>query len=878
MGEVSVHVTERRIFLLKLLDLFRKGRADKQTAEKGGVLHQRYECFRRILASNDKALGIISDLENIIYQDKPFSIAYVLDRSRNLISEVFSIVEDLNALTETAYPELFDVAEEVSTSVLAELRKKKRIEETPLVLPLERLSLDNIAEVGGKAANLGEIYNRAHLPVPPGFAVTAYACQHFLDRNGLTGLIEERLSDLEVNDTESLMAVSREIQSLIMEALIPADLEQAIQQAVRVLKHKAGSPLRLSVRSSATSEDSEASFAGQHSTVLNVSEENILPAYREVVSSTFNPRAIFYRRAKGFMDQDVIMSVACILMVDAKVSGVLYTVDPNDSRHAVVLISAVWGLAVSLVDGSASNDFYQVDKKTRQMEEAEIAEKASLLRSDVEDGVREEPVQEDLKTRPCLDPYQIEVLVNYALRLEAHYGFSLDIEWAIDRNDRLYILQARPLRRSRDTEEETDRTSGGDAVSAAPTHPVLLKGGSSASDGTAAGRAFVIRSDHNIHHVPEAAIVIARQTSPRYVPLMGRIQAIVTDVGTVTGHMASVAREFRIPALVGTGSGTEVIPHGEEITVDATNRTIYRGRVQSLLKRRKARNPMKGSPIYRTVQAALKRIAPLHLTDLRDDDFRCEGCRTLHDIIRFAHEMAMQEMFRIGHDVESERTAAIPLRVSLPAKILVVDLAGGLSVPTGMREATLDHVVSTPFKALLRGMTHEAVSWTQHGAANWRGLGSVIAESLLRDPFLEGPMGGPSYAVVAAHYLNFSSRLGYHFVTVDTFCGPHVNDNYITFYFKGGAADIARRSRRAHLIAMILRWLGFSIEQKGDMVRAEMKKYQSPVLEQKLDMVGRLLGSVNLLDMALEDDRQVEWYAERFMEGDYTFQAQTAPR
>jgi pyruvate,water dikinase len=354
---------------------------------------------------------------------------------------------------------------------------------------------------------------------------------------------------------------------------------------------------------------------------------------------------------------------------------------------------------------------------------------------------------------------------------------------------------------------------------------------------------------------------------------MGKIQAIVTDVGTVTGHMASVAREFRIPALVGTGSATQVIPHGEEITVDATNRTVYRGRAESLLKKKRPRNPMKGSPMYKTVQAVLKRIAPLNLTDPGEADFSPQGCLTLHDIIRFSHEMAMQEMFRLQDDVKTEKIAAIPLKVHLPMRILVVDLGEGLSVPAGAREAGIQHVTSTPFRALLRGMTREGVSWMQHAGTNWRGFGSILAESLLRDPLREGAMGGPSYAIVAAHYLNFSSRLGYHFVTVDTYCGPQVNDNYITFYFKGGAADMVRRSRRAQLLALVLRWLGLRIEQKGDMVRAEVKKYQDRVLEEKLDTIGRLLGSVNLLDMVLQDDRQVEWYADEFLKGNYTFQA-----
>lgn len=282
---------------------------------------------------------------------------------------------------------------------------------------------------------------------------------------------------------------------------------------------------------------------------------------------------------------------------------------------------------------------------------------------------------------------------------------------------------------------------------------------------------------------------------------------------------------------------------------------------------------MKGSPIYKTVQTALKRIAPLNLTDPKDPNFSPEGCQTLHDIIRFAHEIAMREMFRIGDEVESEKGAALPLRISLPMNILVIDLGGGLSVPEGKREAVLENVLSRPFKALLRGMTHKEVTWDQHAGVDLRGFGSLIAESLIRDPLLEGPMGGPSYAVVASRYLNFSARLGYHFVTVASFCGELVNDNYIIFHFKGGAADIARRSRRAHLITIVLRWLGFSVEQKGDMVRGEVKKYQATVLEEKLDMVGRLLGSVNLLDMALRDDRQVEWYADQFLEGNYGFRA-----
>jgi len=189
---------------LRFQDLFKKPRSPEPLPVEGGILHRKYERFKGILASNNTALSIIADLAHMVYQERPFSLAHVLKQSRLLIREVFSMVEDLNALTGTRYEDLFDIAEAISEAILSELRKKKRIEESALVLPLERLSLEDVEEVGGKAANLGEIYNRARLPVPPGFAVTAYACHHFLEENHLVEKIEEKLGDLDVNDTEKL--------------------------------------------------------------------------------------------------------------------------------------------------------------------------------------------------------------------------------------------------------------------------------------------------------------------------------------------------------------------------------------------------------------------------------------------------------------------------------------------------------------------------------------------------------------------------------------------------------------------------------------------------------------------------------------------------
>jgi pyruvate,water dikinase len=258
-----------------------------QTADgtRENLSKQKYRSFKSLLAANNRALELINDLEHHFYQDKPFTLDHIVSQSEALIAEVFTIVEDLNALCEAKYAELFDVAEQIGVKLLADLVRKKNLEKTNLVLPMERLSVENASAVGGKAANLGEVLNRVHLPVPPGFAVTAYACWHFLEKNDLAQFIQEQLRGLDIDDTEDLMRVSQIIQNRIMAADPPLDLQRAIIEASAELQARYGPQLRLAVRSSATSEDGEASFAGQHTTVLNVPPKNLIPAYKEVVAA-----------------------------------------------------------------------------------------------------------------------------------------------------------------------------------------------------------------------------------------------------------------------------------------------------------------------------------------------------------------------------------------------------------------------------------------------------------------------------------------------------------------------------------------------------------------------------------------------------------------
>ncbi len=856
--------------MAKFLEIFRKGRSFQPETPEKALFQKKYQHFQSLLAGNNHALEYITDLEQVCYGSKPFTLDSVIQTVERLMAQVYDIAEDLDALSDGKFPSLPEAVERIGQSIFQELVKKRTIEKTSLTIPLQQVNVERLSEVGGKAANLGEVFNRVHLPVPRGFAITAYGYHYFMESNGLYKQAEKILKKLDIENTAQLVECTKEIQERILNAPLPPELEEALIREMDTIIQSCGPGVLVAVRSSATSEDSEASFAGQHSSVLGVTRDRLLQAYKMVAASTYNPRAVYYRRSKGYPDEYVIMSVLCVVMIDAVASGVMYTRDPNDSRRDMILINSVWGLGLNAVDGSVPTDFYEVDKNDRQVLVSKIAEKNTRLILGENGELKDDSVPGDLVNKACLDETQIMTLVEYGLTLEEYFGQPQDVEWAMAANGRMVILQSRPL--NVDLFSVQDRKQDADSLRMEfPEHPVIIEGGTTASRGKAAGFAYVLNSDHNLLNVPEGAILVAAQTSPRYVSILGHLQAIVTDVGSVTGHMASVAREFGVPTLVETGNATKVIPHGEEITVDATNRVVFQGRVESILERKRKTNPMKGSPTYRAAHSALKKIAVLNLHDPNSENFTPEGCRTFHDVIRFAHEMSMREMFRISDDVELSKHSAVRIRVHLPMKLLAVDLGGGLNVPPGKAETSVDGIASIPFASLVRGMTNPNVQWLGPIGVDWKGFASIMTESLFKDPIMEDRMGGPSYVVLSDEYMNFNSRLGYHFAVVDAYCGAHVNDNYIAFSFKGGAADIGRRSRRAGLIAKILKRLGFKITLKGDLVHGEVKKYECPVMQEKLDMLGRLMGAVRLLDMVLSDDGRIDWYVDEFMKGNYTF-------
>src|SRR5208283_3122395 len=318
--------------------------------------------------------------------------------------------------------------------------------------------------------------------------------------------IQRRLAALSVDNIEELNDTSKEIQDLIREAEVPLDLAKEVSDSYGRLCDKCDYKIMVSVRSSALQEDGEFSFAGQYSTFLNVPFGSLLQRYKDVVASLFNQRALFYYKTKGFDDFDMVMPVGVLAMVDAKAGGVMYSTDPNDPKKNAVIISAVRGLGLCVVDGTVTPETYVVSRSPgMEIVDRKLSTQLAMLVCKVEGEIAEAVIDDSANGKPSLTDEEIKILARYALMLESHFEGPQDIEWAIDRNDRPYILQSRPL-----------RITVKEAAKPLPTrikgHTILIERGSIACKGVGFGKAYIVRTDDDLKNFPEGAVLVARHT------------------------------------------------------------------------------------------------------------------------------------------------------------------------------------------------------------------------------------------------------------------------------------------------------------------------------------------------------------------------------
>lgn len=459
-----------------------------------------------------------------------------------------------------------------------------------LVLWFDEIGKDDVALVGGKSASLGELTSRTHVPVPYGFATTAYAYRYFIERSGLQEQIGKLLAQLDdVEDSRKLRDVTAAIRREIMNATMPAELAEEIAAAYQELAKRAAEvkPF-VAVRSSATAEDlPDASFAGQQDTYLNVrGAQEVIARVKECYASTFTDRAVYYRVKKNFDHMEVALSAVVQMMVFSKAAGVMFTVDVATGNDQNILIEGAWGLGEYIVQGTVTPDSYLVQKSDLSVIRQDVHEKPVMLVRNPQGGCEEKVVPAHLANAAVLTIDQVRELARYALDIEKHYGSYMDIEWGIDeRTDKLWILQARPetVWSRRNKNKVTVRTN----PSSDSTERKILAKGLPASPGRVAGQAHVILDPSLIENFREGEILVTEMTAPDWVPAMKKAKAIVTNAGGMTCHASIVSRELGIPCIVGSKSrgtaATEAIADGTEITVDATNGVVYQGVINDLV-------------------------------------------------------------------------------------------------------------------------------------------------------------------------------------------------------------------------------------------------------------------------------------------------------
>jgi pyruvate,water dikinase len=409
--------------------------------------------------------------------------------------------------------------------------------------------------------------------------------------------------------------------------------------------------------------------------------------------------------------------------------------------------------------------------------------------------------------------------------------------------------------------------------------PLLFSGGVTASPGAACGPVFKVETSVDLLQFPTGAVLVTRNPLPQWAAVLSRASALVTDQGAITGHLAAVAREFNVPALLGTGQATRALDQGEIITVDADGTRVYAGRAEALLQQAGEKvNVMKGSPVEITLRRLLKHIAPLTLTDPEAPNFSPRGCQTLHDIIRFAHEMSLRELFDDQQEVSFSEKLAKKMTGDLPMQWWVIDLEGGLRA--GISGGTIGpaDVLSRPLLALWEGL--RAVPWQGPPAVDAKGFLSILAESAM-DTSLEAGTGSgygaKNYVLASENFCHLSTRLGFHFSTVEAFLGEKAAESYIWFYFKGGGADLFRKEQRGHLIRSVLEQFGFWVTVRGDIISARLERQDRPTLLQGLQVLGYLILHTRQLDMVLGDPAKVQGYKEKMLREIGTFLQASGP-
>jgi len=840
-----------------LINLFPGGGA-KTSAVPFSVL---FTSFQGILATNNRVLERIADLNDKLGGNYIFDRHYIDATCQELSDLVLKLIHGLETMAPKKYLALFSSFRRISADIEKDLSgNRSYCPFGDLTVPYVDINHDAEETVGGKNANLAELHNFLGLRIPRGFAVTGTAFHRFLGKNNLSQKIDDIHHDW-ISGKISLEEAAGKSRKLIMATSLPGNLEKAVSTSLAQLTPESKTKtLFLAIRSSALGEDGALSFAGQYKSLLNVPAAKFADAYRQVVASAYSEKAMTYRQETGFQEDEVTMAVACQIMVDAVASGVIYTLDPQGHDHTMQL-GATWGLGAPLVSGQVTGDHFTIDRRgSHPIKTMKVMRKEKGLYPLSEGGTALKQIPVEQQTQVCLNTHQVKQIAETGLIIEKYFKKPQDIEFAIDRQGELILLQTRPLN------IKLEKAPKAAELSERLSHCSILfrDRGEIAQKGVGTGKVYMLSDASPLRDFPAGGILVARFASPQLAKVMARASAVLTDVGSTTGHLATVAREFRVPCILNIGIATEQLSPDQEITVDADANVIYECLVDELSFYDLTEESIEETMEYRLLRRVLKNISPLNLVDPAKKDFTPEACRTFHDITRFVHEKAVEELIdRNYYQHHSPHTASGKLLWRIPMDLVLIVIDGGLKPGYQKGEVTRNEILSVPLQALLKGISHPDVWNNDPMSVDLKSFMSSLTRTFSTE-MASPKFVGQNLAVISEEYANVSLRLGYHFTVIDSYVSDIINNNYAYFRFFGGVTDQSRRSRRAIFLERVLSSHDFRVELRDDLVVARIKKLDKDRMLSRLEILGLLVGFTRQLDVKMMSEHHINQYVEKF--------------
>ncbi len=648
--------------------LFRRENSQQDGTSPGADrVRAKYASFRDLLALNNESLELLAGLQDDLryVPPRPEALAGRIGMTFDRIRGVVGSLERLTGLSQRTLAAAVETQQreiERYSSTLAERARPR------LAVPLSELDASSEDDAGSKAAVLGEIRNRLGLPVPNGFVLTTEAYRQYCGIP-LWEKIRDATRNLDLNDGEAVRRVSEFLMQCVIECALPHAVEEGITAGLAELL---GPVETLAVRSSARGEGNARSYAGLFLSLLNVPAGRAVDAYRRVIAARFRERALLYRLSAGLLEVDTPMAALFVKMIPARAAGIMYTRDPANPKSKNLWITATRGLGLGIASGHNPADLFLV---TRSRPHAVVERHIVRKQEEVvlqEGGIATVPLAEEAQKEPSLPDVYLHTLADWAVHIEQHFRAPQDIEWVLDPDGALWIVQSRPL---------ANADAGRAKPRGLPKTEPRLAGGRAVYPGRTSGKAFLVDEIQNIGGTPAGAVVFIRKPSPEIVAVLPRIAGLVAEWGNVAGHAATLLREFQIPSVFQmTGAFGRLASGGDEVSLDAVEARVYPGilwppahRQTSVVERNRDRS---ADPIA-------TRLLTLNLQDPAADNFRPSGCQSGHDVLRYCHEKAIETIGVRGErqGVGARRRAIVPKTGYAPAVEpgSVIDLGGGLA-------------------------------------------------------------------------------------------------------------------------------------------------------------------------------------------------------